>query len=72
MASGRRLTCVNTGEYGRRKRYAVFTPRRLNCRAVEPLFFLWLAGVIAFVFAYRAGRRRVAERDGKQTMGDLS
>jgi hypothetical protein len=27
-------------------------------RSISPLFFLWLMAVVAFVFAYRAGRRR--------------
>ena len=25
---------------------------------MEPLFILWLAAFVAFIFAYRAGRRR--------------
>jgi len=26
---------------------------------MDPLFLLWLAAVVAFIFAYRAGRRRI-------------
>jgi hypothetical protein len=26
---------------------------------MDPLFLLWLAAVVAFIFAYRAARRRI-------------
>jgi hypothetical protein len=35
---------------------------------MDPLFLLWLAAVVAFLFAYRAGRRRMKAGQDRRSL----